>query len=63
MQVISGSEAGVADATATAVGSSGAWELLSLVIVPTTVGIVTLRFLSSDTNGGGKMFVDDMQAV
>jgi len=59
MQVLNGTEAGVADATATATGSSGAWEQLSLNFTPTSAGIVTIRLLSSDTNGGGKMFSDD----
>jgi hypothetical protein len=59
MQVLNGEECGVTAATATAVGSSGAWEQLSLNFTPTTKGIVTIRLLSSDTNGGGKMFADD----
>jgi len=59
MQVLNGTEAGVADATATATGSSGAWEQLSLNFTPTSAGIITIRLLSSDTNGGGKMFADD----
>jgi hypothetical protein len=63
MQVIKGTEAGVADATATATGSSGSWEQLSLNFTPTAKGIVTIRFLSSDTNGGGKMFVDDFDVT
>lgn len=63
MQVLNGSECGVSDATATATGSSGAWEQLSLNFTPTSAGIVTIRFLSSDTNGGGKMFVDDFEVT
>ena len=59
MQVLNGTEAGVADATATATGSSGAWEQLSLNFTPTSAGIVTIRLLSSDTNGGGEMDADD----
>jgi hypothetical protein len=59
MQVLNGGECGVSDDTATATGSSGAWEQLSLNFTPARNGIVTVRFLSSDTNGGGKMFVDD----
>jgi len=59
MQVLNGTEAGVADATATATGSSGAWEQLALAFTPTSAGIVTIRLLSSDTNGGGKCFADD----
>jgi len=63
MQVLNGTEAGVADATATATGSSGAWEQLSLNFTPTSAGIVTIRLLSSDTNGGGKMFADDFSVA
>lgn len=60
MQVLNGTEAGVADDTATATGSSGAWEQIALSFTPTAQGVVTLRFVSSDTNGAGVMFVDDV---
>jgi len=60
MQILNGTECGVADATDTATGSSGSWEQLSLTFTPTAKGIVKVRFLSSDTNGGGQMFVDDL---
>jgi hypothetical protein len=63
MQALNGTEAGVADATDTATGSSGAWEQLSLNFTPTSAGIVTIRLLSSDTNGGGKMFADDFEVT
>jgi hypothetical protein len=63
MQVLNGTEAGMADATDTATGSSGAWEQLSLNFTPTSAGIVTIRLLSSDTNGGGKMFADDFEVT
>lgn len=59
MSVFNGNECGVADATTTATGSSGAWEQLSLTFTATSNGIVTIRLHSSDTNGGGKMFADD----
>ncbi len=62
-KVLQGSECGVADATATAVGSSGAWEQLSLNFTPTKAGIVTLRLQSNDTNGGGHMYADDFAAA
>jgi hypothetical protein len=57
--VLQGSECGVSDATATAAGSSGSWEQLSLNFTPTKAGIVTLRLQSNDTNGGGHMYADD----
>lgn len=63
MQVLNGTENGVATATATATGSSGSWEQLSLNFTPTSAGIVTVRFLSSDTNGAGHMYVDDFEVV
>jgi len=59
MKVLNGGECGVTDATATATGSSGSWEQLSLNFTPARVGIVTIRFQSSDTNGAGVMYVDD----
>lgn len=63
MQVLNGTEAGVADATITATGSSGSWEQLSLNFTPTSKGIVTIRLLSLDTNGGGKAFYDDFNVA
>lgn len=59
LKVLNGTEAGVASASTTAVGSSGAWEQLSLNFTPTKTGIVTVRIQSNDTNGGGKCFADD----
>lgn len=59
LKVLNGAECGVADATATATGSSGAWEQLSLTFTPARAGIVTIRLQSNDTNGGGKVFADD----
>lgn len=59
MQRRNGTECGVSDATITATGSSGSWEQLSTTFTPTSAGIITIRLLSSDTNGGGKMFADD----
>jgi hypothetical protein len=59
MKVVNGGECGVADASTTATGSSGSWEQLSLNFTPARAGIVTVRFCSNDTNGAGKMFVDD----
>ncbi len=58
MRVLNGEENGVTAATATATGSSGAWEQLSLNFTPTSAGIVTIRLVSSDTNGGGKCIFD-----
>ena len=63
MSVLNGGSAGVTDATATATGASGSWEQLSLSFTPTSIGYVTIRLQSSDTNGGGAMFVDDFAAT
>ena len=58
MKVLNGGECGVADASTTATGSSGAWEQLSLNFTPARTGIVTVRLQSNDTNGAGKMYAD-----
>ena len=63
MKVLNGEEAGVTAATATATGSSGAWEQLSLNFTPARIGIVTIRLQSSDTNGAGVMFADDFSVA
>lgn len=60
IQVLNGTECGVANATSSAVTTVNTWEQISLTIVPTSAGIVTIRLLSSDTNGAGKAFADDV---
>lgn len=60
MSVLDGAEAGVADATSSAVSAANAWEQLTLTFTPTAKGIVTIRLNSTDTNGGGKAFADDL---
>jgi hypothetical protein len=59
MQIINGTEIGVADATATAVGSSGSWEELSLTFTPTAKGIITVRLISNSTAASGNAYFDD----
>lgn len=59
MKVLLGTEVGVADATATAVGSANTWEQLTLTFTPNRAGRVTIRLVSSDTNGSGRAFADD----
>lgn len=57
-------EIGVSAETKTATGSSGSWEQLTLsAFTPTAKGIVMLRVISNDTNGGGQVFVDDFAVV
>lgn len=63
MKVLNGGEAGVADATATMTGAANTWEQLTLNFTPTKPGIVTVRLMSSDTNGGGAAFFDDLTAT
>lgn len=70
LQVLDGAECGVANATASfGVGSSdadpgaNAWAKLKLQFTPTAKGYVTIRILSSDTNGGGKAIADDLVAA
>ncbi len=57
-----GTECGVANATATAVGSANAWELLTLTVVPTAAGIITLSLKSNSTAPTGTAFFDDVTA-
>jgi len=59
IQVLNGGECGVTDDTSSAVVTVNSWEQLSLTFTPTRAGIVTIRLLSSDTNGAGKAFSDD----
>jgi len=70
MKVLFGGEAGVADATAAfGTGSSdadpgaNAWGKLQLAFTPGSAGIVTIRMVSADTNGGGKAIVDDFSVA
>lgn len=63
MSVRNAGEAGVADATDTMAGGANSWEQLSLTFTPTAAGIVTIRLLSSDTNGGGAAYWDDFSVT
>lgn len=63
MNIINGTECGVANATATQVGSANSWEQLSLNFTPTSQGIITLRVLSSSTTPTGNAFFDDYNIV
>jgi len=60
MSVLNGGECGVSDATATATGSAGSWEQLSLTFTPTAAGIVTIRLQSSCTSTLGSAYFDDI---
>ena len=59
LNVINGGECGVTSAGQVQVGAANAWEAVSLTFTPTSAGIVTIRLLSSDTNGGGHVYADD----
>lgn len=63
ISIINGTECGVANATNTLVGSANTWVQLTLTIVPTSQGIVTLRCLSSSTTPTGNAFFDDYNIV
>lgn len=61
LQILGGSECGVADQSVTATtGALNAYEQVSATLNPTSAGIVTARLLSNDTNGGGKAFADSL---
>jgi hypothetical protein len=59
MNIVNGTECGVANATATQAGASGSWELLTLTFTPTAAGIITVRLISSSTVASGNAFFDD----
>lgn len=60
MSVLNGEECGVTAATATATGSAGSWEQLTLTFTPTAAGIVTIRLQSSCTSTLGSAYFDDL---
>ena len=59
LSVLKGEECGVTPASDVMAGAADQWEALTLTIVPTSAGIVTVRLQSNDTNGGGKAIFDD----
>lgn len=59
MQILNGSECGVADATVTMTAAVDTWELLSSTFTPTAKGIVTVRLISRAAAGGGIAYFDD----
>jgi hypothetical protein len=60
VQILANGQVGVTAQTASGTGAGiNAWEQISLPsITPTAKGIVTLRVISHDTNGGGKCIFD-----
>lgn len=64
LKILNGTEAGVADATAT-LGAVGAltFSQLTLSFTPTGNGIVTVRLQSNDTNGAGKAYADQFSVA
>jgi hypothetical protein len=60
MQVLNGTECGVASATVAQVGAVNTWELVQLTIVPTAQGIVTVRFTNRSSASAGAVFVDSL---
>lgn len=63
MSVLNGEECGVTAATATATGSAGSWEQLTLTFTPAAAGIVTIRLQSSCTSTLGSAYFDDLAAT
>jgi hypothetical protein len=63
LQVREGGECGVADASSSMVGAADTWEQVTVTFTPTSKGIVKIRFLSSDTNGGGIAYIDDLSTA
>lgn len=63
MNIINGTECGVANATATQAGSSGSWEQLSLTFTPTSTGIITVRLIAASTTPTGNGYFDDFNVV
>lgn len=59
LNVVNGTECGVANATDTMVVAAGTWEMLSLTVVPTSKGIITIRLISNTTAVSGAAFFDD----
>lgn len=63
MFALANGENGVTLQTATAVGSSGSWELLSVSFTPTSAGIITIRLQSNSTTPTGMTYFDDFYVV
>lgn len=63
MNIINGTECGVANATATQAGAASTFEQLSLTFTPSAAGIVTVRLLSSSTTPTGNSFWDDFNVT
>ena len=64
LQLLPNPEIGVTALEAVMVGPSGAWEQLTLApFTATANGIVTVRVLSSDLNGGGTAYFDSFAVV
>lgn len=59
LQVLANAAIGVTAAEDVSGATDDTWEQQSLNFTPTGKGIVTIRLLSLDTNGGGKAFADD----
>lgn len=59
MNIVNGTECGVANATVTHVGAANAWAQLSLTFTPTSTGIITVRLIGASTTPTGNSFYDD----
>lgn len=59
LQLLNGTECGVANQTITLTGSANTWTSISVTFTPTSKGIVTIRLVSLSTAATGKAFADD----
>ena len=59
MKMLNGTQAGVTNATATAIGAGSSWEQLSLTFTPTAQGIVTIRLQNNSTTANQNAYYDD----
>ncbi len=64
MVILNGEECGVQPySTFAAASVANTWEQLSYTFTPVRAGIITMRLVSNDNNGGGKVVVDDFLVV
>lgn len=63
LQVLNGTQTGVANATVTSTGAASAWSQISLTFTPASAGIVTMRIVGNSTAPYGSAFFDDFGGV
>lgn len=63
LQLLNGTECGVANQIVTLTGSANTWTQASVTFTPTSKGIVTIRLVSLSTAAAGKAFADDFSVT